>query len=527
MTCNEIYNLYLEHSQPYEIYNAYKDVDVTDCDEKNGGYTPLHLACRFADSKAVSILLERGVDVNVKDNNGFTPLCTLASCRNERGDENELKLVAKMLITSGAKIPRSGKNTTALIEAVRNRHFGVAETIVESGSKINSVDGNGENALHHACLVALFISSDRENYEKLLEKMKNEGWHPEKKINETKDEFIKYKNQEKEVFQLVKLILENGTIDLEEKSSAGKRPIDIALEHNVTAISALLSGNDPEEDELIAISGGMNIFQAIINRNTSALDAILRMGTDLQVTYDDDKVTDFKGKSPLACALMWSDFVSAEMILKAGADPNWRMPDEKTAFAVWAYNRRASATEEENYSMLQLMSEFGWDVEQQSDNRGNTALGVACLNSGHGPCNTAIRFLLNKGVDANIVNSCGQTPLMLLCGGNYWDGKLPVLPVLPRNYPYGWRCFGKDEMEVFEPILEAGASILCKDNWGNTILHYLAACCKGPEMHQVSEILEDFGLPDLEAVNDEGLSALDVAIASNNEDMIKYLLKKS
>ena len=41
----------------------------------------------------------------------------------------------------------------------------------------------------------------------------------------------------------------------------------------------------------------------------------------------------------------------------------------------------------------------------------------------------------------------------------------------------------------------------------------------------MTEILEEFGLPDIQAVNNEGLSALDVATAYKNDDMIKFLLQ--
>ena len=526
MTCPEIYHLYLERKTKQEIHQAYREVNLTDHDEINEGFTPLHLACRFADLGAILLLLERGADVNAKDNRGETPICTLGRCRLENADENELEEAAKKLIAAGAKIHRSGQETTALIEAVRNRHFAMAEAIISSGVKINSANKNGENVLHMACQEAWFISLDREKSANRLKRMRDEGWHPDIKITEAENELARFQEQETEVFRLVKSVLANGTIDPEEKSDAGKRPVDIAMERGITTISALLTGNDPEHDELAALSGGMDVFQALIYKNKTALEAILRMGTDLQRVYEDDQKTSFKGKSPLACALMSSDFMSAEMILKAGADPNWRMPDEKNAFAVWASHNDASSSDDEQYlQILTLMLSRGWNPELSSDNRGNTALAIACLRAGYGPCNTAIRFLLDHGANPNATNNCGQTPLMLLCGGNYWDGYIPRIAALPRSYPYGWKQCGPEEIAAFELLLEAGASITNKDNWGNTILHYLAASSKRRELHQMTEILEEFGLPDIQAVNNEGLSALDVATAYKNDDMIKFLLQ--
>ena len=77
MTCPEIYHLYLERKTKREIHQAYREVNITDHDETNEGFTPLHLAFRFANLGAILLLLERGADVNAKDNRGETSICTL------------------------------------------------------------------------------------------------------------------------------------------------------------------------------------------------------------------------------------------------------------------------------------------------------------------------------------------------------------------------------------------------------------------------------------------------------------------
>lgn len=526
MNCNGIYNLYCYRRPSSEIHAAFRDVDLDDRDESNYGHTPLHLACRFADPVAVGILVERGADVNLKDSRGNTPLCVLAMCSYIDFEEDCVCNAASILLSAGARVPRSGNETTALIEAVRNRHFRMACDIVDSGTRINSCDRNGENVLHVACNSAWLVASDVKSRSRHVESMKEEGWHSEKKMDEAIHELELHKVQEHEAFMLVKKILATGALDPEEKSGAGKRPLDIAIERNLTAISALLQGLDPENDELAALSGGMNVFQAIANRNHSALDAILRMGTELQTVCEDDAVYGFRGNSPLACSLILQDAVTVEMILAAGADPNWRMPDGRTAFASWAcMNNALTLSEEDCRKIFVTMADCGWYPELPADGRGNSSLAISCLRIGHGPCDAAFDFMLSRKTDTETVNDCGQTPLMLLCGGDYWDGRLPMLPVLPRSYPYGHRCFGRDELKAFESLLEAGASPQCRDRWGNTLLHYLAACCRGAELRAVADILEDFGVPDVAVVNDEGLSAFDVATAANNEDIIRFLVK--
>lgn len=50
----------------------------------------------------------------------------------------------------------------------------------------------------------------------------------------------------------------------------------------------------PETDELAAIAGGLDLFQALWYRDEEALDALLRSGADTQVVCEDNDMTDFK-----------------------------------------------------------------------------------------------------------------------------------------------------------------------------------------------------------------------------------------
>ena len=87
ITCEEIYGLHTSKTPESAIHAAYRDIPL---DSRNGmrkNATPLHMACTFADEEAVRILLERGADVNVKNDDGDTPLCVLAKhnyCRDCR-----------------------------------------------------------------------------------------------------------------------------------------------------------------------------------------------------------------------------------------------------------------------------------------------------------------------------------------------------------------------------------------------------------------------------------------------------------
>ena len=159
MTCEEIFSLHASDTENSDLYDAYRNVPLDSRDEMHKNNTPLHTACYFADITAVGILLERGVDTNARNDDGDTPLCVMAK-RNSCPNDTLYADISGLLLYEGAKVTRSGKNTTALIEAVRNRHFLMADVLLMSGNRIDSTDWNGDNVLHAICDSAGYIANN-------------------------------------------------------------------------------------------------------------------------------------------------------------------------------------------------------------------------------------------------------------------------------------------------------------------------------------------------------------------------------
>lgn len=362
-----------------------------------------------------------------------------------------------------------------MIEAVRNRHFLMADILLESGNRIDSTGPGGDNVLHVLCLSAGLIADDIRRTERRIADF-SERWYSEKSKQETVDELENLREADRQCCHTARLILENGQIDPEEKNDSGKMPFDIASENGARKIGALLSGQDPETDELAALAGGLDIFQALWYKDEAAWDALLRSGVETQTVCEDKNLSDFQGKSPLGCALSWNNYPAAEMLLRGGADPNFKDSEERTAFAVWM-NEKKCCTEnkEECLHFLQCLTECGWNPESPADKEGNTALSVACRRAGSELGNWAVRYLVKNGADVNAANMQGQTPAMNLYGGCFWNGNIPRIAGFPRSYPYGGRSCTGEDAEILEILLEAGADINAKDKWGNTLLHYIAA----------------------------------------------------
>lgn len=256
-------------------------------------------------------------------------MCVLAR-RNPCPNDAVFADIAGLLLSKGARVPRSGKDTTALIEAVRNRHFLMADILLESGNRIDSTGSGGDNVLHVLCLSAGLIADDIRRAERRIADF-SERWYSEESKQETVDELENLREADRQCCHTARLILESGQIDPEEKNDSGKMPFDIASENGARKIGALLSGQDPEMDELAALAGGLDIFQALWYKDEAAWDALLRSGVETQTVCEDKNLSDFQGKSPLGCALSWNNYPAAEMLLRGGADPNFKDSEERTA----------------------------------------------------------------------------------------------------------------------------------------------------------------------------------------------------
>ena len=78
---------------------------------------------------------------------------------------------------------------------------------------------------------------------------------------------------------------------------------------------------------------------------------------------------------------------------------------------------------------------------------------------------------------------------------------------------------------MLERLLEVGADPCTADNEGRTVLHYAAEGYTHAAARQAAELLLDFGRPDVSAGDIVGRTPLDIAMLSNNESLVKFLLK--
>jgi cytohesin len=105
---------------------------------------PIHVAARVGDLAGVQAELDKGVDVNVKDRFGFTPLREAAWYGH--------KEIAELLLDKGTDVNAKGGpvGRTPLHEAALRGHKEIAELLIANGADVNAKDNYGATPLDWA-----------------------------------------------------------------------------------------------------------------------------------------------------------------------------------------------------------------------------------------------------------------------------------------------------------------------------------------------------------------------------------------
>ncbi|MCX5636959.1 MAG: ankyrin repeat domain-containing protein, partial [Planctomycetota bacterium] len=517
---------------------------------------PFHKAVVQGDLKTVQSMLEKGdVDVNKLDNLFSAPLMYAAYLGNSE--------ILQLLINHGAKVNQTNQQgLTSLHLAAFSGQVDIAKQLLQAGADPSIEAMGGINALEAAMMyeqkeIAQLI---QEKYPDLradikalpAEIMATEPNDIEADIRRMGDR-MKVEEQQWKIKEytsntnkplhmaviqgnpdIVKKLLENKTLDVNETDRAGMLPLTYTTLLQNKEMAKLLidhGANVNEIDKNIHAGGGGHTVGAEAGCGVLhyiAMDGDLDMLTFfLENGADVNMVERERGYSPLSIAFRFENEEMIRALAKAGAD--LKKPDK---YGLTLFHQSARFG---NMKILKFLLDLGVDIEFK-DKGGNTALINACA----GGQKDTLLFLLNQGANLNVLDNAGNNALhgaimdpdsnetirILIEHGldvNHRNSQgQPPLFFLARNLVN----LREGHFNSAQTMIKAGADLNIRDNNGDTILH-LAAKKGAPEL---VTFLINKGL-DVNQTNNQGLTAIQqilnlscVADNDQKEEVVKILI---
>ncbi len=259
-------------SQPYNGYEAQQQKIVNQLiDEIPESYHPLHAAAYYGYDDIMKFLLaQEGTDVNVKNDNGDTPLFIASFTDNLQ--------VIKFLVSRGANITiKNNEGFSALHIAARYNAVDVVSYLVGEGIDVNTQTNYNDTPLHYA------VMSGQED--------------------------------------TIKLLIGLGA-DINAQDKYGYTPLHIAIRKKYTDSAKLLieKGADINIQDK---DGNTPLHDAAGSRQNDIIKLLIEKGADINVQNND-------GNTPLHIAIIEEHVDSAKLLIEKGANINQQYKDGNT-----------------------------------------------------------------------------------------------------------------------------------------------------------------------------------------------------
>lgn len=495
------------------------------------GVTALMVATEAGDEglQRLSLLLEMGANVLLKDNKGYTALAYAAGAGHKllvtsllracTVDKNDLAIIIaagrenidilQLIISAGVDVETAaGDGTTAIMSAIEHGHFGVVRSLVGSGVNVNARMRDGTSPLMLAA-----IRKSMEMTRLLLDAgalVNLSTAKGETALTCTMGYWVPRMTSLEAARGCLRLLLDAGA-GVDASTEDGDTPLLFASK-NAEIDSAMLealvkAGADLNHRDRRGVTALMHVAMSC---QASKLKVLLDGGADPNAVSND-------GESALILAIKsFGGLRVAKALLKAGANPNQEDGDGKTALVHFISGaqyltldgldevaealvtaaakdgalsgddtlvlRAARFSSMSNNVSLKLLLASGANP-RGSDKDGRNAIMLAAMLSGDRG-HEAVRMLLDAGVDPHERDQNGDNALMLAARSTYnastfqtlldagvdahardVNGMTTLMVVASKSVESGDRV---------RALIEAGVSIDAVDEAGNTALIHAA-----------------------------------------------------
>ena len=411
------------------------------------GQTVLMSACGKENAVAINLLLNAGAKPDIVDDGGFTSLH--AAC--QAGNSKE---TLQALIDHGADVNAANrKGHTVLMSACRKENAVAINALLKAGAKPEIVDDGGFTSLHKAC----HAGNSKETIQALI------------------DHGVDENAANKRARTALMIACELGNVNaINVLLNAGAKP-DIVDDDGNTILHAACSSDNSKEtiQALIDLGADVNATNKWAHTilmydcelgNENAINVLLNAGAKPDIV-DDEGYTSLHW----ACSSDNSK-ETIQAIIDHGANTNAKNRKGQTVLMC--------ACRKENAVAINVLLKAGAKPEFVDD-EGFTSLHAACQA---GNSKETIQALTDHGVDVNATNKWARTALMEACR----FGNMNAINVLmkARAKPdivddegftnLHWACISESSKETIQAIIDLGVDVNATNKRGSTAL--MIAC---------------------------------------------------
>ena len=260
----------------------------------NDGYTPLYSAVSWGNKEVVKLLIANGADVNGKIKDGWTPLHRAAY----QGEKEAVKL----LIANGADVNAKNNNgSTPLYSAASGGRKEVAELFIAKRADVNAKNNNGNTPLHKAA------SKGKKEVAELLI-AKGADVNAKSKSGSTPLHRSAHRG-EKEV---AKLLIAKGADVNAKDYKYGRTPLHWAIYEGEKEVAELLIAKGADVNEK-GYNDRTSLHEALYgNGNKEVFKLLIANGADVNAKDND-------GDTPLLVAVSKRRAEIVELLITEGA----------------------------------------------------------------------------------------------------------------------------------------------------------------------------------------------------------------
>ncbi|XP_062578831.1 serine/threonine-protein phosphatase 6 regulatory ankyrin repeat subunit B-like [Saccostrea cucullata] len=508
----------------YLVENYPHLLDVKDKFSK----TVLHDAAWGGNVQIVKPLIEKKMDINALQGDGETILHLC--CRSGKMEMCEylVKHFSDLLAI------RDNRGWTVLHSACNGGSVEIISFLIEKGMDFNALSKDGKTILHIACLNGKFEVCEYlvENYPHLLD------------VNDKSSETVLHDAAREGNVQIVKLLIEKK-MDINAVQGGGETILHQCCRSGKMEMCEYLVNHFPDLLEIRDNDGWTVLHSACYGGSVEIVSFLIEKGMDFNAMSNDTK-------SILHRACINGKFEICEYLVENYPhllDVKDKSSETVLHDAAWGGNVQIVklliekkmdiySVQGDGETILHQCSRSGKmemceylvnhipDLLEIRDNDGWTALQSAC----RGGSVEIVFFLIEKGMDINILSNNGRSILHIAC----LNGKFEVCEYLVENYPHLLDVKDKfsetvlhdaawgGNVQIVKLLIEKKMDINALQGDGETILHQ---CCRSGKMEMCEYLVNHF--PDLLEIRDnDGWTALHSACKVGSVEIVSFLIEK-